>query len=212
MKRAILLGLTIALVLPLITQAERSYVLNRTDDGKVTEARVAAPAATSFDSRFRFSSGHLNLCTAQGPARYQLDLTAVEGIDLLTQESLDLGSLLTPALFKANAALLAAEPGHDLTDPEDVRQLERSTRKFADVRVEGQQADLRLQIFGSETGACAAGGDAGSLRRVTAAADSCSGACDCDVCVCSGTLSCCLDGCGACWFVLDEVVGVCGAT
>lgn len=212
MKRAILLGLTIALVLPLTTQAERSYVWNRTDDGKLTEGRVAAPTATSFDSRFSLSPGKLNLCTAQGPARYQLELTAVEGVDLLAQESLDLASLLTPALFKANAALLAAEPGHDLTDPEDVRQLDRPTRRFADVRVEGQLGDLRLQIFGSEAGACAAGAAAGSLRRVTAAADSCSGACDCDVCVCSGTLSCCLDGCDACWFVLDEVVGACGAT
>lgn len=38
----------------------------------------------------------------------------------------------------------------------------------------------------------------------------CSGACDCELCVCSGTLGCCLDGCDACWEVADEVL-LCGA-
>lgn len=42
------------------------------------------------------------------------------------------------------------------------------------------------------------------------AADSCSGACNCSTCVCSGSLGCCLDGCDACWGVLDDG-GACGA-
>lgn len=201
--------LVFALVLPLTALAERQYVWSRGDDGTIREDRAAAPLATSFGSRFSLSPSKLNLCTAQGPAQYRFDLTAAEGVDLLAEEGLDLGSLMTPALFRANAALLTAQPGHDLTDPEDVRQLD-GRRRFADVRVEGDLADLRLQIFGAETGACAAGRAAGSAVRASAAADSCSGGCNCDVCVCSGSLSCCLDGCDACWFVLDEIIGACG--
>lgn len=33
--------------------------------------------------------------------------------------------------------------------------------------------------------------------------ESCSGACNCTTCVCTGTLSCCASGCGDCWAVAD---------
>lgn len=38
----------------------------------------------------------------------------------------------------------------------------------------------------------------------------CSGACNCSTCVCQGTESCCVSGCGGCWAVLDDS-GACGA-
>lgn len=38
------------------------------------------------------------------------------------------------------------------------------------------------------------------------AADYCSGACNCDVCVCSGSDSCCSAGCGACFYVACNMV------
>jgi hypothetical protein len=40
---------------------------------------------------------------------------------------------------------------------------------------------------------------------------SCSGACNCSTCVCSGTESCCESGCNYCWGYLDGS-GACGVS
>ena len=213
MKRAFLFGvLAMALISSVTAGAERQHQLwNRQDDGTISKAQGAPPV--SFDSRFALSPAKLNLCTASGPARYQLDVTAADGFDLVARKDLDLSSLLTPALYRASAALLAGEPGHDLTRPEDVGRLNGRARRFADVRVDGNLADLRLQIFG-DSRACAGSKDAaGDLRRSVGAAeaDSCEGWCTCSDCGCWGSESCCDAGCAYCWGYLDGK-GACGAT
>lgn len=204
MKRALCFSLlAVALLLPASVFAE-THVLTRQEDG----VRLSAPLATtpSFDGRFTLSSTKLSMCVASDSARYRMDLTPAEGVDLLGDNELDLRSLLTPALFKANAALLAPEKGFDVTDPLAV---ERGARRAADVSVRDELARLRLQVFAADGGSCGAAVDAGSPRRVTAAAESCSGGCNCTDCGCSGSFGCCLGGCLACWDVLDES-GACG--
>lgn len=193
--------LVAALAFPTLAVAEGN-TWTREVNGAATDATVVAPR--SLDTHFGLSSGKLNLCTVSQSTRYLLNVTPAEGVDLIERSDLDLQSLLGAAAFKANAALIGAEQGRDLTNPAEVRQLGRRSAAAADVRVESEEADLRLQLFaGSES--CAGSSNSGGLRTITAAAeaDECSGSCNCTTCVCSGSESCCDAGCGYCWGYLD---------
>jgi hypothetical protein len=81
----------------------------------------------------------------------------------------------------------------------------RAAQERRALRVLEDQIFLKRSCDAPKNGVTHRFGNLGFLKE----AASCSGECDCETCSCSGTLSCCMGGCGACWEFLDDE-GYCG--
>lgn len=107
------------------------------------------------------------------------------------------------SLVFVSGVVLASGCATDPVDPGSQSSSEEDYGFLKDTSGRAVHTDLSsLRKFTPENGFDR--GPAQSATAEDAAAGSCSGVCNANVCVCSGDLDCCIVGCVVCWEVLQN--------
>lgn len=211
MKKSLLhIAVMMTVLLATVAGAEESRTHKfQNRDGEIT-AMEHGGTKLDEDHTVGFEMGTRELAVSSQFGGFGLSLLFSAGVGTTIQELQDAGKLtedmgrlafpLAAALLERQGTLSADKAGAEAqvsVNRDEVLTIARS---------EDLSISMLLTPHAAEGPALLPISPVGALGGTKV--ESCSGACDCDLCVCGGSLGCCLDGCDACWEVIDDLKGM----